>query len=861
MRQKNPAKSSPPLHPHLAAWLKARKLKPFPFQLETWQRIGQGRSGLLNAPTGSGKTYAVLLGLFNKMLHEGLEEKHGLHILWVTPLRALAKDFYGTVQDALEGLMPAWKAGLRSGDTAAKDRAAQKKAMPQFLITTPESLHLLISQKGHEGIFKNLHAVVVDEWHELLGTKRGTQLELGLAHIHRLNKNPLPRGEGAGGGASSTSVNRSMRKSEETPTVLPFYCFTFPQVWGISATIGNMLEGAQVLLGPGATEADVVRTDIEKEYAVQSVVPEHVDDFPWAGHLGLNMVEHVVPLVEAAKSCLLFTNTRAQAELWYQALLSRMPDLAGQSALHHGSLEGEIRTWVEDALRQGKAKLVVCTSSLDLGVDFAPVDRVIQIGSPKGIARLMQRAGRSGHRPGAVSRIFLVPTHALEIIEFEALKTGLEHRDIESRSPIHAPLDVLLQYMMTLAIGDGFTRAQLEEELATTWAYRNLEKEKLDWAFRFLIHGGESLSSYDEYARLEQDGDRYLVTNRRMALRHRLGMGTIVSSQSIRMRFLSGGYIGSVEETFVSALNPGDTFFFAGRALEFVMIKGMDMLVRKSTKSKGVTPRWAGGRMPLSANLSQRLRDVLIQARNHQDPANPLSRVNHLLKVQEAWSIVPSPQEFLVEFLRDRDGVHFFFYPFEGRLVHEILGALVAWRITREVEATFSIAMNDYGFELLTATELTPDEVLSIDLFSIRNLRQELELSINQTDLARKRFREVATIAGLVFTGYPGRKVQERHTRVNASLIFDVFRQYDPDNLLLQQAYDEVFNFEVEESRLVHTLERIQAQRIILKETRRPTPFAFPILTDRLREKSSNESMEKRVQRMLEQLEKAAEGV
>ena len=815
------------LHPRLVAWLKTEGIKPFAFQHEAWTAIGDGKSGLLNAPTGSGKTYAILLGLVNKVLHERRDKAKGLQVLWITPLRALAKDFYRTTEKVMGALLPDWQVGMRMGDTSTKDRAAQKKAMPQFLITTPESLQLLIGQKGTAALFGSLDYAIIDEWHELLGGKRGVQVELGLSYLRCLKK--------------------------DKPLI----------TWGISATIGNMEEAAEVILGvgngTGVAAHTILRADIAKKYAVHTVMPDEIENFPWSGHLGLNMIDKVLPIIAEARSTLLFTNTRGQAEMWYQALINKMPELAGQSALHHGSLESAIRTWVEDALRDGRMKLVVCTSSLDLGVDFAPVDRVIQIGSPKGIGRLLQRAGRSGHQPGAVSEIFLVPTQSLEIIEFEALKYGLEHKDIESKPPIYNPMDVLLQFLTTMAIGDGFAREQALRILRGTFAFKYLSEEALDWAIFFLMTGGESLSQYDEYSKIVLNEGRYVVENKRVALRQRMSIGTIVGSQSLRIKYISGGYLGSVEEYFVSTLNPGDAFWFGGRSLEFIQVKGLDMLVRASKSKKGAVPSWAGGRMPLSSNLSTLLRKFVGTAAQNTNEESPLAAMQGLLAIQSAWSALPTEGEFLIESLVDRDGTHLFFYPFEGRFIHEILGALIAFRIAQHQESTFSIAMNDYGFELLTESRIDIEEVLSLDLFSTKNLKADLEQSINKTDLAKKRFREIATIAGLIFRGMPGQRVKDRHLQSNSNLVYDALTAYEPDNLLVRQALDEVFNFDVGEGRMVQCLQRINSQKILWKALAKPTPFSFPIYTDRLRGKLVGESLETRIGKMVLQLQRDVE--
>ncbi|MEM9831485.1 MAG: ligase-associated DNA damage response DEXH box helicase [Bacteroidota bacterium] len=804
-------------------WFQRQGWSPFPFQKEVWEAYLSGESGLLNAPTGSGKTYALWIPCLLEFIRQHPEDfaersANGLQIIWITPLKALAKDIHLAMERATEGLGLAWKIAVRSGDTSSGERQKQVKRMPECLITTPESLHLLLAQKQSSRHFKKLKCVIVDEWHELLGTKRGVQMELALSRLR---------------------------------TIRPDL-----KIWGVSATIGNLEQACDVLLGlqtenPGR----IVKADIKKEIEVESILPDQIEKFPWAGHLGIRMLAKILPIVEASQTTLLFTNTRAQTEIWYQTLLDKVPDLAGQMAMHHGSLDPQVRTWVEEALHQGILKLVVCTSSLDLGVDFRPVETVIQVGSPKGISRFLQRAGRSGHQPGATSRIYFLPTHALELIEAAAIQQGMNEGAVEARKPLERSYDVLVQYLVTLAVGEGFRAEDVYPEIKSTYSYRNLSEEEWEWALRFITSGGESLGQYDEFSRVDIEDMVYKVISRRTALRHRLSVGTIVSDPVLKVKYVGGGYIGTIEESFISRLNKGDNFWFAGRNLKLERIKEMTVLVRKARGKDGVIPRWGGGRMPLSSQLSRLIRrklDHYLQG-DYTDPE--LVMLEPLLELQQSWSALPTYEQFLMERLTTREGYHVIFYPFAGRAVHEILSALVAWRISQVQPISFSIAMNDYGFELLSDQEIPLEEALEVDLFGTDHLVEDILASVNSTEMAKRRFREIAAIAGLVFQGYPGKHIGSRHLQASSQIIYDVFQQYDADNRLLAQALDEALYQQIEHSQLTETLRQINHQQLLIKNPPYPTPFAFPLMVDRLREKISSETLEDRILKMQRQLE------
>ncbi|WP_313024948.1 ligase-associated DNA damage response DEXH box helicase [Pseudomonas lopnurensis] len=807
-------------------WFASRAWQPFPFQQQVWAAVRRGESGLLHATTGSGKTYAVWLGALNRFAHAlpaSADRPAPLTLLWITPMRALAADTARALQLPLDELGLHWSIGLRTGDTGSAERARQSRRLPSALITTPESLTLLLTRADARQAFAGLRMLVVDEWHELLGNKRGVQLQLALARLRRWNPGLV--------------------------------------VWGLSATLGNQPHALEVLLHPGSGR--LVEGQVSKPLLLDTLLPEAIERFPWAGHLGLRMLPPVIAEIDAASTTLVFTNTRSQSERWYQALLDARPDWAGLIALHHGSLAREVRDWVEQGLKHGALKAVVCTSSLDLGVDFLPVERVLQIGSPKGVARLLQRAGRSGHAPGRTSRVTLVPTHSLEVLEAAAAQRAVAERRIEVRCAPQRPLDVLVQHLVSMALGGGFRPDELLAEVRTAWSYRDLPDGHWQWALAFVRHGGHSLTAYPDYQRVEPDATGlWKVPSRRLALRHRMSIGTIVSDASLTVKFWARGgagrSLGSVEEGFIARLRPGDNFLFAGRLLELVRVENMTAYVNRASGRKAAIPRWNGGRMPLSSELADALVEQFGAAARGEFASREMRLLQPLLQVQQDWSALPSESSLLAEALKSREGWHLFLYPFGGRHVHLGLASLLAWRIAQRQPVTFSIAVNDYGLELLSATEVDWLQALAPALSSRDDLLHDVLASLNAGELARRRFREIARIAGLVFSGYPGAQKSARQVQASSALFFDVFRQYDPDNLLLDQAQEEVLRQELDIGRLERTLARMQRQRLDLHRIRRPTPLAFPLLVERFRESLSSEKLADRIRRMVAELDNAA---
>ncbi|MBZ9780537.1 ligase-associated DNA damage response DEXH box helicase [Pseudomonas sp. REP124] len=814
-------------------WFTTRDWKPFAFQKQVWTAVKSGQSGLLHASTGAGKTYAVWFAALNRFARipppvdtprkrKPLAEP--LTVLWITPMRALAADTARALQTPLTDLQIPWTVGLRTGDTSSSERARQSRRLPSTLITTPESLTLMLARADAETALATLHMVVVDEWHELLGNKRGVQLQLALARLRRWQ-----------------------------PQLI---------VWGVSATLGNQSHAEQVLIPQGGGIS--VQGQASKTLQIDTLLPPAIERFPWAGHIGLKMLPQVVAELESSASSLVFTNTRAQSEIWYQALLEARPDWAGLIALHHSSLSRDTRDWVERALKDGQLKAVVCTSSLDLGVDFLPVERVLQIGSAKGVARLMQRAGRSGHAPGRVSRVTLVPTHSLELVEAAAARDAVAQGRIEPRLSPVKPLDVLVQHLVSIALGGGFLPDELYEEVRGAWAYRDLNPAEWAWALAFVRHGGLSLTAYPDYRRVEPDDQGvWRVPDARLARRHRMSIGTIVSDASIHLKFWSKGgggkQLGSVEEGFIARLKPGDGFLFAGRLLELVRVENMTAYVKRSTAKKAAVPRWNGGRMPLSSELADAVVARFSAAAKGTFEGPEMRAVRPLLEVQQRWSGLPTEHSLLAETLKSREGWHLFLYPFAGRQVHLGLASLLAWRVSQRQPVTFSIAVNDYGLELLSATPVDWARELDSALLSPEHLLNDVLASLNAGELALRRFREIARIAGLVFAGYPGAPKSTRQVQASSGLFFEVFKQYDAGNLLLAQAGEEVLAQELDIRRLEQSLERINRMSLDLHPIKRPTPLGFPLLVERMRESMSSEKLADRIRRMVSDLEKTAE--
>ncbi|MGS0747565.1 ligase-associated DNA damage response DEXH box helicase [Halpernia sp. GG3] len=793
-------------------WLEEKSFSPFDFQLKTWEKYNRGFSGMVIAPTGFGKTFSVFLAVVTDFLNHPEQYKDGLKLLWVSPLRALAKDIAKAMTEVIAEIGLDWTVGVRNGDTKLSEKARQVKKMPDILLVTPETLHLLLAQKNHQRYFKNLKCVAVDEWHELLGSKRGVLVELGISRL--------------------LSYQKKIK------------------IWGITATIGNLDEALEVLIPYDLKKTKIVAKE-KKKIDIIPVFPDEVEILPWAGHLGGKLVDKVVPIILQSKTTIVFTNTRSQAEMWYQLLLSYYPDFAGQIAIHHSSIDKDLRIWIEENLSSGYLKAVVSTSSLDLGVDFKPVDTVIQVGSAKGVARFLQRAGRSGHSPFETSKVYFVPTHSLELIEVAALKEAVKQNVIEPRIPMVMTFDVLVQYLVTLAVGEGFEPFDTFKQIKKTFAFSLITEEEWTSLLQFITVGGGAFKNYEEFHKVVIEDGIYKVTSRRIAMLHRMNIGVIVSDAMLKVRFISGGYIGMIEEYFITKLNKDDKFILAGRVLEVVQIKEMTVYV-KGAKGKARVPSYLGGRLPMSSYLGQFLRLKLSDSLTAKTSEKELTFLHPLLASQSERSVIPKKDEFLVESIHTREGYHIFMYPFEGRLIHEVMSALMAFRLSKFEQLSFSMAMNDYGFELFSAKEIPIDDGILAEILSKDNLIQNVLSSINATEMARRKFRDIAVISGMVIQTYPGQQKNNKSLQSSAGLAFNVLEEYNPENLLYKQAFTEVFNQQIDETRLYEAFERIENSKIILKFANAFTPLSFPIKVDSLRQSMSNEDLGDRIRRLQE---------
>jgi ATP-dependent Lhr-like helicase len=802
----------------VARWFAQRGWRLADFQKETIAAYRDGESGLVHAPTGSGKTLAAWLGPVSEAM-DG-EVARGLQVLWITPLRALANDIQRNLSLSIEALEVPWQVGLRTGDTSGSLRKKQREHPPQALVTTPESLSIMLSFSDSHESLRSVRAVIVDEWHELMGTKRGVQLELCLSRLRRMN--PQLR------------------------------------VWGLSATLGNLEQALQVLMGTEVA-GRLIHGPAAREVTIESIMPATIERFPWAGHLGTRLLANVIEAIAAAQTTLVFTNTRSQAEIWYRAIAEARLDWIDRMAIHHGSISMQLRRRIEAAVQAQQLKCVVCTSSLDLGVDFAPVDQVLQIGSPKGVARLLQRAGRSGHRPDGKSRVLCVPTHAFELVEFAAARRAQAARRLESRKPLRRSLDVLLQHAMTLAAGPGFEPEELLAEVRSTYAFAEITAREWQWLLDFLVRGGDALQGYPEYRRLEMQDGRYHVKDPRLARFHRMAIGTITSDAEIAIKWMNGSRLGTVEESLIARMKPGESFMFAGRVLELVRVKDMAAYVKLASGRSGKVAKWMGGRLPLSNELADSVQELLELAAQGRYTEPELERVRPLLELQQRWSQLPTPEMLLVEHTRSREGSHVYLYPFAGRTVNEGIATLMAYRWAQLRPITFAITANDYGAELLTSTAVELDADLVRKLLAREHLAQDLLASLNFSEVARRQFRDIARIAGLVFQGYPGARKLERQLQASSGLIFEVLREYDPHNLLLEQARREVFELQLEETRLAAALSELEMCSLHLAPVSSLTPLSFPIWAERLRSQIlSTESFQERIQRMIERLERKA---
>ncbi len=766
----------------VAGWFAARGWQPHPHQLEMLEAARRGESALLIAPTGGGKTLAGFLpSLIDLAGRIAAGERTGLHTLYVSPLKALAVDIHRNLEQPIAEMGLPLTAETRTGDTPAGKRQRQRRNPPHFLMTTPESLALLLSYADAGRIFADLRCVIVDELHELECSKRGDLLQLGLARLRRL----APGCRRVGLSATIADPDR-----------LAF--------WLSPTAAARRVDGGR---GP---DPDV------------SILTPHAR-IPWSGQMAVHAVPAIYQLIRDAATTLVFVNTRAQAEIIFQELWHVNDDNLA-IALHHGSLSPEQRRKVEAAMVRGTLRAVVATSSLDLGVDWGAVDLVVQVGAPKGVSRLLQRIGRSNHRLDRPSRAVLVPANRFEFLECRAALDAIAAHSLDG--PVARPggLDVLAQHIMGMACAAPFTADDLYEEVRKAAPYAALSRFDFDEVLAFVATGGYALGSYDRYRRLSKTGDLYRIASPAMTRRYRLNVGTIVEQPTLRVRLKRGRILGEVEENFVQGLVPGDTFIFAGQLLRFERVRETTVETTPATGDAPMVPAYAGGRLPLSTHLADRVRGILADGKSWKTLPGD---VQEWLELQRWRSHLPDPAGLLIETFPRGPKHYLVAYCFEGRNAHQTLGMLLTQRMERAGIGPLGFVATDYV--LATWSLYEPKDVAA--LLSEDMLGDDLESWMAESSMLKRTFRNVAVIAGLIERRHPGQEMTRRQVTFNSDLIYDVLRTHEPNHVLLRATRADAGAGLTDVRRVADMLARVRGC-IRHRRLDRISPLAVPVLLE-----------------------------
>jgi ATP-dependent Lhr-like helicase len=764
---------------NFADWFARRGWSPRPHQLEILQAAQTGENVLLVAPTGGGKTLAGFLPSLVALANG--RETSALHTLYVSPLKALAADIARNLQTPVQDMALPIRIETRTGDTSSEKRRQQKATPPDILLTTPESLAVLLSQPEGAAFFGGLQAVVIDEIHALAGTKRGDQLALGLSRLATLA--PTARRIGL----SATAAH---------PQALLAYVGV-----GGPARLVEVAEGAAPRL--------------------RMMLPEQ--RIAWAGRMGLASASAVLARITEAGMTIVFVNTRAQGELLFQELW-KLNEANLPIGLHHGSLDLAQRLRVEAAMARGELRAVVATSSLDLGIDWGGVDQVIQVGAPKGVSRLLQRVGRSNHRMDEASQAILVPANRFEVLECQAAIAGVAAHELDGEAPLPGGLDVLAQHLLLTAAAGPYLPDALYAEVVRAAPYAALSRTDFDDVLRFVEDGGYALSTYERYRKLFRDSEgRVHIRGERTARQARMNVGTIVEAPLLKVRMRSQT-LGEVEEYFANTLRAGDTFMFAGRLLQFIRIRETFLECVDGGTGTPMVPAYAGARLPLTTNLAARVRAMLHDPASW--PAYP-EPVREWLELQRDRSELPGPDGLLIEVFPRQGRWYLVAYTFEGRNAHQTLGMLLTKRMERAGTAPLGFVATDYVLGAWSANE--PGDVEA--LFDQDMLGDDLDAWMAESSMLRRTFRNVAVIAGLIERHYPGADKNRRQVTVNSDLIYDVLRRHQPDHVLLRATRADAAGGLTDLSRLSLLLGRAQG-RITVRRLDRVSPLAVPVLLD-----------------------------
>ena len=737
-------------------------------------------SALLIAPTGGGKTLA---GFLPTLIDLATHPMEGLHTLYVSPLKALATDIARNLTAPIDDMALPIGIETRTGDTPANRRKRQKEAPPNILLTTPESLALLLSHDTADDLFRTLRAVVIDEVHALAGTKRGDQLALCLARLTKL----APQARRAG---LSATVAHTQALLDYVGTGTPPRLIEQPQ--GTPPTLSILLPEARL---------------------------------PWSGHMGLNAASAVLDRIAAHQMTIVFVNTRAQGELMFQAIWKINADTL-PIAIHHGSLDIGQRRKVEAAMADGKLRAVIATSSLDLGIDWGGVDQVIQVGAPKGVSRLIQRVGRANHRMDEASTALLVPANRFELLECEAAIAGVAAGDQDGAAPPPGGLDVLAQHLLLMAAAHPFHPDAMFEEVRRAAPYAAITRQDFDDVLGFVEDGGYALAAYDRYRKLFRDSEDHVqVANARVARQARMNIGTIVEAPLLKVRYGGrGGSLGEIEESFVSMMSPGDTFMFAGRLLSYQRLRETTVEVTDGGTGQPMVPAYAGSRYPLTTSLATRVRAMLHDPATWSHYPEP---VRDWLELQRRRSELPGEDDLLVEVFPRNGRWYTVAYCFEGRNAHQTLGMLLTRRMERAGVNPLGFVATDYVIAVWSAEE--PQDIPA--LFEQDMLGDDLEAWMAESSMLRRTFRNVAVIAGLIDRNQPGAERSRRQVTVNTDLVYDVLRRHQPDHVLLRATRADASGGLTDLGRLAAMLGRV-AGKVRAVRLDRVSPLAVPVLLD-----------------------------
>ena len=762
-------------------WFQAKGWSAYPHQLQMIEQIESGKSILLIAPTGAGKT---LSGFLPSLIDLAETPHQGLHTLYLSPIKALAVDIARNLDTPISEMGLPITVETRTGDTPQAKRNRQRTTPPNMLMTTPESLELMLSWPDAARLFGSVKMIIIDEIHALAGTKRGDLLSLSLAALRKLAPHSL-------------SI-------------------------GLSATVANP-DRFTPWLDADQSRVAVLKPNLSKAIEL-SILDTEAERLPWSGHGGLYAAKDIYTLITTHRPCLVFVNTRAQAEMLFQALWVHN-DLTLKIGLHHGSLEVGLRRKTEAAMARGELDAVVATSSLDLGIDWADIELVIQVGAPKGTSRLMQRIGRAGHRLDAPSRALIVPANRFEVLESLAAKINVEERILDDLPEHDGGLDVLAQHIVGRAVAGPFDADSLFDQVRSAAHYRRLSRESFDRALDFVATGGYALGHYSQFQRIVQGVDGlWRLTSRRVATRWKMNVGTIVETDTIKVRLKGGPVLGEIEDYFVQGLSAGDTFIFAGRVLEFAGMKANQALARPGRTGEPKIPAYAGGRLPLSPGLAQRVRQLL------NDPAihrflPPM--VQEWLSIQKWVSDLPAEDKLLVETF-PRGGKHYMVaYCFAGRNAHQTLGMLLTRRMERQGIGPLGFVATDYAIAVWSRHQVTtPDSLFTTDI-----LGDDLEEWMAESSMLKRSFRQVAIISGLIDKNSPGTEKTGKQVTINSDLIYDVLRQHQPDHLLLEATRADAARGMTDIKRLSDLLSDY-AGHITHRSLQRVSPLSVPLLLE-----------------------------